>query len=92
MELEPPVDDGCLIPELLLMVWTHFSIFPPWTTGGDVFLLVWVALKDMGVEDDNPLTVWQLVPFVLHVEELAVTDAVTPTLQVVVVPEVGQGL
>lgn len=55
MEQEFPVDNGGLIPELVLVLRVLLSWFPAWTIGGDVFLVVLVALEDMGVEND-PLT------------------------------------
>lgn len=44
----------------------------------------------MEVEDNDPLMVWLLL--VLQAEELTVTTVDPLILQVVVVPEVGQGL
>lgn len=86
-ELELAVDGGGgLIPELLPMVWTIFS----WTTGDDVFLVV-VAVVEVEVRDVvAPLIVWLLL--VLNDEELAMTVEVVWDLQVVVAPDVGQGL
>lgn len=91
VEQEFPVDNGGLIPELVLVLRVLLSWFPAWTTGGDVFLVALMALEDMGVENDS-LAAWLLMLVVLHPGELAVTVAVVNILQVVVFPEVGQEL
>lgn len=83
-----------MLPELLEIVWMPFSWLPPaWMTGEDVFLVEWLVVAFVDMEEvEDPLTAWLPILLVLQVEELTVTVAVAVVLQAAVIPEVGHGL